>query len=78
MEKYIITFEDIGKTNHFSIKTYCTHCHATTLDFPFESIGKVLKGDVGKICKKINGKWYIENDDQFKKRQINHRINLGI
>jgi hypothetical protein len=71
MKRYTVTAGDVGKTAYHPVKERCSHGYFHNEfpnEFPFEPLGRVLPGDVGKLCKKINGLWYVENDEQFNKR----------
>jgi len=68
MTKYTVKTSDIGKTGFNQAFVICPECKHEIREYPFEPLGRVLKQDVGKICKKIDDLWYVENQDQFKAR----------
>jgi len=68
MNRYIIKQQDVGRRDNFPIKVECEHCRHTHTEYLFEPLGRVLKQDVGKICKRLKGIWYVENQEQFEKR----------
>ena len=57
--KYIIKKEDVGKgsSHHVRVNGVCEHC--------FSPLGQVLDVDVGKMCLKVRGQWYVENDERI-------------
>lgn len=59
---YIIIANDVGST---SIRPRIVN---GITEYPFTPLGKVLSNDIGKLCKKIKGHWYVENTEQFEKR----------
>lgn len=68
--QYIIKETDISKSA-------CTkRVIDNKVEYPFEPLGVVLQADVGKICKNVNGIWYVENQEQFKARLLKERITL--
>ena len=68
MERYFVKKTDVGKTDMTPVTEVCEHCGSTVREYPFEPLGRVIVQDVGKMCKKVNGLWYVESDEQFKKR----------
>ena len=73
---YIIKTEDINKNGNIPISIICKECNITHYEYPFEPLGTVLKQDVGKLCKKVNDLWCVENKDQFKQRIKSGGINV--
>lgn len=47
----------------------CTEDNKRKKENVFEPLGYVQPNDVGKLCKKTDGIWYVENEKQFKKRR---------
>jgi len=68
MIQYTIKQEDIGKNGFSQVFLICSGCNNEVREYPFEPLGRVLKQDVGKICKNIDGCWYVENQEQFNTR----------
>jgi len=68
MVKYIVQKEDIGKGGLTPLITTCKCCGVISTTRPFEPLGRVQACDVGKMLKLVNGIWYAENNEQFKKR----------
>jgi len=68
MKEYIVKASDVGKTSFSGFHSRCKECGAEVVDFPFDPLGRVLKNDVGKKCRKIKGHWYVENQEQFEER----------
>ena len=66
---YIVQVSDIGKTGYNTVKTMCKCCGEVKVTNPFEPLGRVLPQDVGKMMKMVNGLWYVENEEQFRKRK---------
>jgi len=67
MKEYIVKVTDVGKHAFTGFRSRCKECGTIITDFPFEPLGRVLKNDVGKKCRKINNRWYVENQEQFEK-----------
>jgi hypothetical protein len=44
------------------------------VEYPFTPLGYVIEGDVGKMCKKVDGHWYVENTEQFEARKLKSAI----
>ena len=66
---YIVKKSDISKSTSTPVKVEaCDHCGHEETIYPFEPLGTVIPQDVGKMCKKIEGIWYVENQEQFKAR----------
>lgn len=74
MTKYTIKPDDVGKNGSSAVITHCDHCQNTVVERPFEPLGRVLKTDIGKICKKVNGIWYVENQQQFTERMAKQGV----
>lgn len=61
--KYFIKKEDVG------CGSIAGRIINGIMDYPFVSLGKVLKNDVGKMCLKKDKHWYVENEEQFAERK---------
>lgn len=68
MTTYTVQKEDVGKTESNPVTETCFQCHNQRKEYPFEPLGRVITKDVGKMCKKIDNIWYVENQEQFNKR----------
>jgi hypothetical protein len=68
MKEYIVGARDVGKHAFSGIYSRCEECGSLISDFPFAPLAKVLKCDIGKKCFKVNGHWYVENQEQFERR----------
>lgn len=72
MNTYIVKKEDIRKK---IIKlTNCNCCGSKGEIINLINIcGPIQKHDIGKMMKKIDNIWYIENQKQFERRMKNER-----
>ncbi len=60
---YIVKKEDVGK-GRLASRILIN----SVMENPFETLGVVLKQDIGKKCVKIKNHWYVENQKQYSKR----------
>ncbi len=65
MKTYTIQKDDVGKFQKV-IKCHC--CDQTTVIYFNDVLGTIQQGDVGKKMKRVDGIWYVGNDQQFKIR----------